>query len=68
MSQSNSKHSGSNPAESTVHAGAAEQPETTVYEAPRIIHREPLEAVATACTAATAKGNPADCPTGPINS
>lgn len=39
-----------------------------VYEAPRITHREPLEAVATACTGGTAKGNPADCPTGPINS
>ena len=42
--------------------------ERKAYEAPRITHREPLEAVATACTAGTAKGNPADCPTGPINS
>ena len=56
MSQSKSKPAGGNPAK------------TKVYEAPRIIHREPLEAVATACTSETAKGDPAACPTGPINS
>lgn len=38
------------------------------YEAPRIVYREPLEAVATACTAPTSKGLPAACPVGPISS
>ena len=38
------------------------------YQAPRIVYREPLEAVATACTAATSKGSPAACPLGPISS
>lgn len=38
------------------------------YEAPRIVYREPLEAVATACTATTSKGSPAACPVGPISS
>ncbi len=39
------------------------------YEAPKVVYREPLEAVATTCTPAPpAKGNPATCPTGPISS
>ncbi len=38
------------------------------YEPPRIVYREPLEAVATACTASTSKGNPGACPIGPISS
>jgi hypothetical protein len=38
------------------------------YEAPRIVYREPLEAVATACGAPPAKGTPAVCPIGPISS
>lgn len=39
------------------------------YEAPRIVYREPLEAVATACTPAPpSKGSPGACPTGPISS
>ena len=38
------------------------------YQAPRIVYREPLEAVATACTAPTSKGNPAACPLGPVSS
>lgn len=61
MSQSNHRPSGRS-AEPTTPTEAA------VYEPPRITHREPLEAVATACTSGTAKGNPVDCPTGPINS
>ncbi|MDH3653517.1 MAG: hypothetical protein OEN21_04565 [Myxococcales bacterium] len=38
------------------------------YEPPRIVYREPLEAVAVACTTAGAKGNPGACPIGPISS
>lgn len=38
------------------------------YEPPRIVYREPLEAVATACTASTSKGNFGACPMGPISS
>ena len=32
------------------------------YEPPRIVYREPLEAVAISCTVAGAKGNPGACP------
>jgi hypothetical protein len=45
-----------------------ETAEREAYEAPRIVYREPLEAVATACTAGTSKGNPAACPIGPVSS
>jgi hypothetical protein len=38
------------------------------YEPPRIVYREPLEAVATACTDANSKGNPGACPIGPVSS
>jgi hypothetical protein len=39
------------------------------YEAPRILSREPLEAVAAACAPAPpAKVNPGACPIGPISS
>ncbi|MEM8608642.1 MAG: hypothetical protein AAGF92_16175 [Myxococcota bacterium] len=38
------------------------------YEAPRIVYREPLEAVATACTAPTSKANAGACPVGPVSS
>lgn len=38
------------------------------YEPPRIVYREPLEAVATACTEPTSKGNPGSCPIGPVSS
>ena len=48
---------------------ATEGPEREPYEAPRIVYREPLEAVATACTPAPpAKGSPGACPMGPISS
>ncbi len=39
------------------------------YETPKVVYREPLEAVATTCTPAPpAKGNPGACPTGPVSS
>ena len=39
------------------------------YEAPRILSREPLEAMAALCAPhPPAKGNPGSCPRGPINS
>lgn len=39
------------------------------YEPPRILSREPLEAMAALCTPrGVAKGNPGLCPRGPINS
>ncbi len=37
------------------------------YEPPRIVSREPLEAVATVCTA-PGKADPFACPAGPIQS
>jgi len=37
------------------------------YEAPRILSREPLEAIAATCSG-PGKSNPGLCPTGPINS
>lgn len=39
------------------------------YERPRILHREPLEAMAAICAPRPpAKGNPGFCPQGPISS
>jgi hypothetical protein len=39
------------------------------YERPRILFREPLEAMAAVCAPAPpAKGNPGTCPSGPISS
>lgn len=39
------------------------------YEPPRILHREPLEAMAAVCSPRPpAKGNVAFCPQGPISS
>lgn len=39
------------------------------YEPPRILFREPLEAMAAVCAPAPpAKNNPASCPSGPIAS
>ena len=46
----------------------AQSVEREPYEPPRIVYREPLEAVAVACTAPTSKGNPGACPMGPISS
>jgi hypothetical protein len=39
------------------------------WEAPRILYREPLEAMAAVCAPSPpAKGNPGFCPQGPISS
>ena len=38
------------------------------YERPRILSREPLEAVAAVCAPSPAKSNPGMCPAGPISS
>jgi hypothetical protein len=47
----------------------SEAPEREPYEAPRIVYREPLEAVATTCLPAPpAKGTFGSCPIGPIAS
>ncbi|HEV3076558.1 MAG TPA: hypothetical protein VHB47_19200 [Thermoanaerobaculia bacterium] len=52
--------------------GARETPETTVrrpYQAPRILFREPLEAMAAICSPhPPAKANKGLCPMGPISS
>jgi hypothetical protein len=51
---------------STKDRGVAEKPRWT---APRILSREPLEAVAAVCSPAPpAKSNPGLCPSGPISS
>lgn len=44
----------------------SEAERTRSYEAPRILSREPLEGVAAVCN--PGKGNPTQCPTGPISS
>jgi len=44
-------------------------PHPKPYERPRILSREPLEAVAAVCAPAPpAKSNPGLCPSGPISS
>ncbi len=44
-------------------------PEKRSYDAPRILSREPLEAVAAVCSPAPpSKANPGACPIGPISS
>jgi hypothetical protein len=55
--------------------GASEQDEAGCgsvrrpYERPRILSREPLEAVAAVCSPpGVAKSNPGLCPSGPISS
>lgn len=50
----------------TAPAKTAERPR---WETPRILTREPLEAVAAVCSPpGVAKGNPGLCPSGPISS
>jgi hypothetical protein len=45
------------------------QPTRRPYESPRILYREPLEAMAAVCAPTPpAKGNPGVCPQGPISS
>lgn len=46
-----------------------QEPAKRPYEAPRVLSREPLEAVAAVCTPAPpAKANPGVCAQGPISS
>lgn len=46
-----------------------EQPQRKPYSPPRILSREPLEAMAATCAPTPpAKMNPGLCPRGPINS
>jgi len=48
---------------------AGEPPGRRPYEPPRILWREPLEAMAAVCAPSPpAKGNPGFCPQGPISS
>ncbi|MEA2602880.1 MAG: hypothetical protein QOF89_3872 [Acidobacteriota bacterium] len=48
---------------------AGSRPPGRPYERPRILSREPLEAVAAVCSpAGVAKSNPGLCPSGPISS
>jgi len=47
---------------SSPNEATSEVPGRAAYEPPRIVYREPLEAVATACTPSPpAKGSPAAC-------
>jgi len=46
----------------------SESPSKRPYERPRILSREPLEAVAAVCAPSPAKSNPGMCPQGPIAS
>ncbi len=44
-------------------------PEKKPYAAPRVVFRERIEAIAAVCAPAPpAKGNPGQCPSGPISS
>jgi hypothetical protein len=59
------------PDSQTSNAGAApdEARRRRPYAPPRIVHREPLEAIAAVCSPAPpAKNNPGFCPLGPISS
>ena len=52
-----------------IEKGEEERPKRKPYAAPRIISREPLEAMAALCAPhPPAKANPGFCPRGPINS
>lgn len=44
------------------------EPEKRPYEPPRILSREPLEAVAAICRGGTSKVNAIQCPRGPLAS
>ncbi len=53
----------------TKHKRSNENTSGEPYEAPQILYREPLEAVATACVPAPpSKEDPGSCPMGPISS
>lgn len=60
---------GSTPARETVPSSRPAPPSRRRYEAPRILYREPLEAMAAVCAPTPpAKSNPGFCPQGPISS
>jgi hypothetical protein len=63
---------GSHPHDPTTDEGvddSADRGALRPYAAPRILSREPLEAVAAVCSPAPpAKSNPGLCPSGPISS
>ena len=51
------------------HSDSSEVKKRKPYAAPRIVSREPLEAMAAICRPTPpAKGNAGTCPRGPINS
>ncbi len=53
----------------TVPSSREAPPSRRRYEAPRILYREPLEAMAAVCAPTPpAKSNPGFCPQGPISS
>jgi hypothetical protein len=55
--------------ESSPEENGPEAPGRRRYEPPRILYREPLEAMAAVCAPSPpAKGNPGFCPQGPISS
>jgi len=57
------------PTDDARRTGAEARPERKPYERPRILSREPLEAVAALCSPAPpAKANLGLCPQGPISS
>jgi hypothetical protein len=59
----------SEPPKSPTPAAAAGARPKRPWERPRILSREPLEAVAAVCAPSPpAKGNPGLCPSGPISS
>ncbi len=59
----------SEPPKSQTPAGTAGMRPKRRWERPRILSREPLEAVAAVCAPSPpAKGNPGFCPSGPISS
>jgi len=59
----------SRPSQPQTPARAAGAPAKRPWERPRILSREPLEAVAAVCAPSPpAKGNPGLCPSGPISS
>ncbi len=60
---------GSTPGRDPVPSGSAELRMRRPYQSPRILYREPLEAMAAVCAPTPpAKSNPGFCPQGPISS
>jgi hypothetical protein len=55
------------PQESTPEIKGGASPARRTYAPPRILYREPLEAMAAICSP-PGKGNPGFCPQGPISS